>query len=49
MREIVFIDEETLTPEELQAERASNEEQERLVDEFLEEWERGDYDAKTEE
>jgi hypothetical protein len=49
VREIVFIDEETLTPEELQAERANNEEQERLVDEFLEAWERGDYDVKTEE
>ena len=49
MREIVFIDEETLTPEELQAERANNEEQERLVDEFLEAGERGDYDVKTEE
>lgn len=49
MREIVFIDEETLTPEELQAERANNEEQERLVNEFLEAWKRGDYDVKAEE
>ena len=49
MREIVFIDEETLTPEELQAERANNEEQERLVDEFLEAWESCDCDVKTEE